>query len=92
MEAVERGRRQAHQCELLVLEHLSDGAIAKLGMSMGVGVFQATIEQPRVQLVVAGKAQPGRKKAFAIQTAIENQKITSHDVFEKRQFPGALRR
>ena len=65
VEAVERRRRHPHQRGLLVLEHVSDGTITKLGMAMGAGVFQATIEQPGVQLVVAGEAQQGREKAFA---------------------------
>src|SRR3546814_7529367 len=34
-------------------------------MPMGVGVFQATSEQPGVQLRVAGEAQPGREESFA---------------------------
>jgi hypothetical protein len=60
-------RRHTHQRRLLVLEHVGDGAVAKLGMPMGVGMFQATVEQPGVHLLVAGKAQPGREEALAHQ-------------------------
>ena len=65
MEAVEGGRRQPHQRRLLVVEHVGDGPLAQLGMTMGAGVFDAAIEQPGVQLLIARKTQPRGEEPLA---------------------------
>src|SRR3546814_5156472 len=65
VEAIEGGRRQPHQCRLLVFEHVGDGSLAKLGMTMSAGMIEAAVEQPGVQLLKARKAQPRREEAFA---------------------------
>src|SRR3546814_17868393 len=49
VEAIEGGRRQPHQCRLLVFEHVGDGSLAKLGMTMSAGMIEAAVEQPGVQ-------------------------------------------
>src|SRR3546814_1831519 len=65
VEAIEGGRRQPQQCRLLVFEHVGDGSLAKLGMTMSAGMIEAAVEQPGVQLLKARKAQPRREEAFA---------------------------
>src|SRR3546814_942487 len=60
VEAIEGGRRQPHQCRLLVFEHVGDGSLAKLGMTMSAGMIEAAVEQPGVQLLKARKAQTRR--------------------------------
>src|SRR3546814_19657406 len=63
VEAIEGGRRQPHQCRLLVFEHVGDGSLAKLGMTMSAGMIEAAVEQPGVQLLKARKAQPRRERS-----------------------------
>src|SRR5438094_867962 len=46
------------------LEHLPDRLAGHLGMAMRLGVGDALVEQPGVELLVGLEAQPGREKAL----------------------------
>ena len=67
MEAVEAA---AHMHELwpFFLENLPDCAVGEFRMTMRLGVGNAFVEKPGIQLVVALEPQPRRKKAFAYKT------------------------
>src|SRR5271169_5207132 len=47
------------------LEHVPDRLVAALRMAMGLGVGNAVVEQPGVELLVALAPQPGREEALA---------------------------
>ena len=49
------------------LECFPDRLVCKLGMAMGLGVGDALIEQPGVQLIEALEPQPRREEAFTHQ-------------------------
>ena len=66
VEAVE-GPGIGHEARPLGLEHLPDRPVAHLGMRMRLGVGDAAIEQPGVQLLVAPHPQPRREEALAHQ-------------------------
>src|SRR3546814_12053536 len=63
VEAIEGGRRQPHQCRLLVFEHVGDGSLAKLGMTMSAGIIQAAAEPPGVQPPQTRTPQPRPEEA-----------------------------
>ena len=56
-----------HQARPLRLEHLPDVRSRELGMAMRLGVGDALVEQPGVQLLVALDPQPRREEALAHQ-------------------------
>jgi hypothetical protein len=56
-----------HQLRPLRLEHFPDRAVAQLGMLVRLGVSNAAIEQPGVQLVITRYPQSRRKEPFAHQ-------------------------
>ena len=66
MEAVEAAGI-GHQAGPLRLEHLPDRLVAQLGMAMRLGIGDALVEQPGVQLLVALHPQPRREEALAHQ-------------------------
>ena len=51
----------------LLLEHLPDRALALFGMPMRLGIGDAFVEQPGVQLLQRLEAQPRREEALAHQ-------------------------
>ena len=63
MEAVERAA-VGHQARTLRLEGLPDRAVLELGMRMGLGIGDALVEQPSVQLVVALHPEPRGEEAL----------------------------
>src|ERR1700756_4913215 len=67
MEPVEAA---AHRNELgpLFLENLKDRLVGDLGMTMRLGVGDAFVEEPSVQLIVAFEPQARREKALPHQT------------------------
>ena len=64
MEAVERPG-VAHQARALGLEHLPDRAVAPLRMRMALGVADALLQQPGIQLRETGKMQPRLEEPLA---------------------------
>jgi len=67
MEAVEAAA-QLHELLPFFLENLPDCAVGAFRMTMRLGVSNAFVEKPGVQLVVALEPQTRRKKAFAYKT------------------------
>src|SRR5690606_907334 len=66
MEAVE-STGIGNQAWPLGLERLPDGLVAELGMPVRLGIGQAPVEQPGVELVIALDPQPRAEEAFAHQ-------------------------
>src|SRR6202171_4214828 len=66
MEAVEP-TRMGSELWPLRLEHLPDRLVDQLRMAMRLGVGDAFVEQPGVQLVKVLEPQPGREEALAHQ-------------------------
>jgi hypothetical protein len=66
MKAIERAGDR-HQLGPLRLEHLPDCAVGQLGMLVRLGVGDAAVEQPGVQLLIARYPQPWREEPFAYQ-------------------------
>src|SRR5437879_7040168 len=64
VEAVERSADR-HQLGPLRLEGLPDRPVGQFGMLVRLGVSDAAIEEPSVQLLVAGHPQPRREEALA---------------------------
>src|SRR5437763_11109501 len=64
MEAVEP-TRIGNELRPLRLEHLPDRLVAQLRMAMRLGVGDAFVEQPGVQLVKVLEPQSGREEALA---------------------------
>src|SRR5271167_606223 len=54
-----------HQLRALRLESLPDRAVGQLGMLVRLGVGDASVEQPGVQLLVARYPQPRREETLA---------------------------
>ena len=59
--------RYGNELRPLLLEHLPDRPLRSLGMGVRLGVSDAFVEQPSVQLVVALEPQPRREEALAHQ-------------------------
>ena len=57
--------RIGHELGPLLLEDLPDRLVGELGMRMRLGVGDALVEQPGVQLVVGFEPQPRREEALA---------------------------
>src|SRR3954447_6710643 len=66
MKTVER-TADRHQLGPLRLEHLPDRAVGQLGMLVRLGVGDAAVEQPGVQLLIARYPQPRREEPLAYQ-------------------------
>ena len=66
MEAVEPARI-GNELRPLRLEHLPDRLLGQLRMAMRLGVGDALVEQPGIQLVVALEPQPRREEALTHQ-------------------------
>ena len=64
MEAVEPAGI-GNQLRPLRLEHLPDRLVGQLRMTMGLGVSDALVEQPGVQLVKVPEPQPRREEPLA---------------------------
>src|ERR1700740_3558015 len=54
-----------NQLQALRLKHLPNRALAQLGMLVRLGVSDAAVEQPGVQLLIARHPQPWREEALA---------------------------
>src|SRR6267142_1308507 len=67
MEAVEWASWR-HQLAALGFEGLPDRAVGQLGMLVRLGVGDASVEQPGIQLVVACHPQPRREETLTHQT------------------------
>jgi hypothetical protein len=61
------GPSNLHQLRALRLESLPDRAVGQLGMLVRFGVSHASVEQPRIQLLVVRHPQPRREEALAHQ-------------------------
>ena len=63
MEAIEPSAI-GHEARPFFLEHLPDRALLELGMRVGLGIGDALVEQPPIQLIVALHPQAGREEAL----------------------------